>query len=533
MIPTMIAPAIVIDRIPQHERADGQAWRVLDPTEHNMERLNARARGSARTYHTLVVEGPLSRGSFERAVDLLVTRHPTMRVRIVRDDEGRLAYAPTHGERPDGTARVPINYVTANDLTAWPALVEADMNAGAIASERGPLFAFAVLSPPGLADGANGRRVIVMVGHHGVCDAVSAVAVLHELLQDLASLGPHAGPDARGPWPAADVYSDGPLVNPFCLDVPAPPLPEIESRVRGLLAAGGARDAHGGAELAALRGRLDTLEQQLVAQKDGAGRYPAALATVHGLISALDAELRPARGLTAEVALGADAARYQRARTALVPRSLDAEVTAALRRAAKEHALTMHGVLSAAMLVALAAEPGASAAPRPERLALASAVNLRPQLVPPLSPSDLRMAVDIVFSRIAVEPGARFWELARRAGDDVTRAVASGRALSSYFRTVRRDLGDTPPGVAIPLLSNLGRADLATSYGPFRVRDLSASMTTHGSFQLALFCGTFDGRLSMSFYCETPTVSRAALERLAERFVNTLTIAAGGRGEEP
>jgi hypothetical protein len=199
--------------------------------------------------------------------------------------------------------------------------------------------------------------------------------------------------------------------------------------------------------------------------------------------------------------------------------------------------MTLHGVLVAAVLLALASEqrqqtPGLNASgSAPERFAIASAVSLRRHLVPPLAPHDLRMAVDVVVSRVVVEPGARFWEIARRAGDDVKQAVTKRRALSSYFRTKPRDFGDTPAGIPIPLVSNLGRAGLRTQYGPLRVLELAGAMTTHGSFQLALLAVSFDERLRLSFYCETPTVSRAKLERFSAQVLDVLARAA--RGEEP
>ena len=513
-----LASRIVVDRVPVHQLATGDELRALDPTEHNMERLNAQARGSGRTYHTLLIEGPLSRAQFEQALDALASRHPLLRVRIVRSDDGALHYAPTRGDRDDGTARVPVSYIKGGDLSAWPELVEADMNAGAIASDAGPLFAFTVIEPPGLADGASGKRLIVEMGHHGACDGVSSVALLHELLEQLAH--PHASAKLE----------DRPLSDPFCLDLPVPELAEIETKARSLL---DGRDARRREELEALHTRLERLEQRLLAERDGDGRFPVALKTVHGLLSSLGAELLPAGRIVPEIDVGTGPDRYEQARTALLHRTLGVEPLRALRRAAKERALTLHGVFAAAMLIALAAERAAAQGPAlpPERLALASAVSLRKLLVPPISSHDLRMAVDILVSRIPVEAGARFWDLARRAGDDVKHAVASGRALSSYFRTVPRDFGDTPPGIAIPLLSNLGRVELKTQYGSLKLLEFSGAMATHGSFQLAVLFVTFDERLSVSFYCETPTVSRAALERLAARVLDALTRVAGG--EEP
>jgi hypothetical protein len=504
-----LSPAIIVDRVPAHELATGAVLRALDPTEHNMERLNAHARGAGRAYLALVVEGPLSRASLEQAIDALTTRHPLLRVRIVRGDDGACHFAPTRGDREDGTARVPLSYTAAEELSTWPELLEADMNGGAIASDKGPLFAFAVIEPPGLDDGASSRRVVVLAGHHATADGMSLLTLLRELLEQLAH--PHA--------PVR--LEDRALVDPFSLDLPVPELSELEAKLRALL---DERSARRREELETLRERLELLERDLLMERGADGRFPAALKTVHGWLSSLDAELLPARGIVAEADCGTGAARYERARTALLHRALGVEPTRALRRLAKEHGLTLHGVLAAAVLLALAAEPAG-----PGRLALASAVSLRQKLVPPLSSHDVKMAIDIVVSRISVEAGTRFWELARRAGDDVTRAMGNARPLSSYFRTVRRDFGDIPPGVPLPLLTNFGKVELAAEYGRLKVLELCGAMTTHGSFQLVVLALTFDERLSMSFYCETPTVSRAALERFAGRVLANLDrVAAGG-----
>jgi hypothetical protein len=507
----VLATGVLVDDVPEHELASADVLRVLDATEHNMERLNVRARGSGRTYKTLVLEGPLSRAQLQQALDALVARHPLLGARIVRQTDGTLAYARI---RATAGAVLQLASAVVSDFSTLPELLEADMNAGAMASSSGPLFVFTLLEPPGLEDGASGRRALVMVGHHCACDGVSSLALLHELLEQLAN--PLAQPSLEDP----------PLRNPFCLDHPAPELAQLESELRIAL---DRDDPDRRARLEALQGRFEALEEHLLAQRDSAGRLPAALLTVHGCLSSFGAQLSPARGIVPEIEV-TGSTRYESARTAFLKRSLGVETTQALRRAAKQRELTVHGALGAATLIALAAE-SATQSPRPERLALASAVSLRKQLVPPLPTQALRMAVDIVVSRIPVEPGASFWELARRVGDDVARSTARCRPLSSSFRTVPRDFNETPPGVALPLLSNLGRAELRTQYGPLKVLELGTGMATHGSFQLALLAFTFAERLNFSFYSETPTVSRATLERFADRLLQTLSAAA--TGDEP
>jgi len=502
----VLTPGLLVDGVPDHEQASGDVLRALDATEHNMERLNVRARGSGRTYKTLVLEGPLSRAELEQAIAVLTARHPLLGARIVRQLDGTLAYARTP---PSAGPVLQLGSGVVSDFSTLPQLLEADMNAGAMASSR--LFAFTLLEPPGLEDGASGQRALVMVGHHCACDGVSSVALLHELLDQLAN------PRAQRR------LEDPPLRNPFCLDTPAPELAQLETELRIAL---DRRDADRNVRLEALQGRFEALEEHLLAQRDSAGRLPAALLTVQGCLSSLSAQLSPARGIVPEIEVNG-ASRYEHARTAFLKRSLRVETTQALRRAAKQRGLTLHGAFGAATLIALAAEY-ATQSPRPERLALATAVSLRKQLVPPLPTHALRMAVDILVSRIPVEPGASFWELARRVGDDVTRSTARCRALSSSFRTVPRDLNETPPGVPLPLLSNLGRAELRTHYGPLRVLELGTAMAAHGSFQLALLAFTFAERLNFSFYAETPTVSRATLERFADRILQTLSAVATG-----
>ena len=518
----LLAETILVNGVPVRELAPLDVLRGLDATEHNMERLNAKARGSSRTYNSVVLDGPLARASLERALDALASRHPMLRVRIVQNPNGTLGYAPTRGGRDDGTAHVPVSYTAVDDLSTWPELLEADMNAGAIRSGSGPLFAFGIIEPRGLDDGASGRRVLVMVGHHAVCDAISCFALLDELLAQLA----HPHPLQR--------LEDQPPGDPFCLDRAVPKLAELEAEAASALADPSPQRRQ---RLEALLGRLERLERHLLTLGDGAGRFPSALKGVHGWLSSVAAELLPAASIVPETAVEPGVTRYEHVRTAFQRLTLGVEPTQALKRAAKQHAMTQHGVFLAAALLALATEQNERALglepPRspPERFAIASAVSLRQHLVPPLSPDDLRMAVDVVVSRIVVEPGARFWELARGAGDDVTQAVAKGRPVSSYFRAKPRDFGDTPLGIPVPLLSNLGRVGLRTQYGPLRVLELNGAMTTHGSFQLVMLCLTFDERLSLSFYCETPTVSREALERFAARVLEILTRVANG--EEP
>jgi hypothetical protein len=465
--------------------------RPLDPTEHNMERLNARARGANTPYAIVHVRGPLERAVLERAVETLTDRHPMLRVRIAQLPSGELVFVPTRGDRHDGTARVPIAYLAATD---WRELVEADMNAGGIDSARGPLFALAVL------DGDDDEHVLVMIAHHAVSDAASLFAVLDELLAQIAE--PHAVP-AR---------ADRSLIDPYTLpgDVP-----DLAAEVRGAIERG---DIAAAAEL---RARLEAIELELL----GRGAYAAALKPVQGWIGQLAGCVAARRGVIAERDLGTSAERCRTAGTGVLRRTAFDGV--ALGAAAKQHRLTLHAVLSAAVLRAHAERNGERAPVI--HLDVVSAVNLRGQFTPPLDAADLRMAVDVAVATVPIAHADRFWAIAARCGEQIRRAIDRRRSLASWFRTERRDLATSPPGAPIVLLSNVGRIPLRASYGALRVTDASIAMTTHGSFQIGILFGTFGDALGANFYFETPTVSRASAERFADTVVRTLAeIAAGG-----
>jgi len=362
-----------------------------------MERLNARARGANTTYAIVHVRGPLVHAAIERAVETLTDRHPMLRVRIAQVAGGELVFVPTRGDRHDGTSRIPIAYIGGAE---WRELVEADMNAGGIDSARGPLFSLAVL------DGEGDEHVLVMIAHHVVSDAVSLFALLDELLAQIAE--PHAVP-AR---------ADRCMTDPYTL---ACDLPDLAADVRSVIERGDVAAA------AALRARLETIEVELL----GRGTFPTALKTVQAWIGQLAGCVVERRGVLAERDLGTGPARYKTAGTGLVRRTgFDGP---ALGAAAKQHGLTLHALLSAAVVRAHAERNrGLGGATEPTiHLDVVSAVNLRGQFSPPLDAADLRMAVDVAIATVPLADDSRFWQIAARCGEQTRQAIERRRSLSS------------------------------------------------------------------------------------------------------
>jgi len=494
------------------------ALRELDPTEHNMERLNRAARGSGTSYHVLRLRGELSLEALRKAVDVLTDRHPMLRVRIGKHREtGALCFVPTQGSRPDGTARIPIVSIDVDRLDDWVALVEKDMNAGPIASHRGPLFAFALLEPRGEAERLANERILVELHHHGAADGLSSLALIHELLEEVAM------PQS---WQARP---DRSVTTPFSL--PASHNDEVASlatRVEELV-------SHDDATEERLRERdelllaLEKVEDDFLASGDAEGRYSETLFVVHGLISQLSGFRKNRVFVRADTDVGSGPERYETVRTGLLHRTVPASVVEPVRRAAKQRGLTMHGALTAAVLGAYAERHHRFGTSAHGTYALGTPVSLRGQFAPPLDRRDVRMAVDVSFTHTDVAPGNSFWDLASRTGTDVARDVERRRTLSSWFRTARRDLDAPPPGAPLVLVSNLGRASMNERYGELELLEVTGMIACHGGFQIALVFATLHGDLTYSLHFEEPTVSRESAQRFADTVAERLVEVAEGR----
>jgi hypothetical protein len=503
----MLRSTLTCTDAPRYERlASRDVLRALDPTEHNMERLNASARGSGVCYHALRLRGDVSVPALRRAIDVMTARHPLMRVRIAQSSEtNALVFAPAQ-------AAVPLEVIEVDDLDEWQRMVEEDMNAGPLASDRGPLYAFALLEPKGGEQRARNERLLMELHHHAVGDGHSSLWLCHELLEELTS---------PRPWPARP---DREVESPFVLDDEMTfDLAELTTRARGLSPESdrSARDA--------LLQELEALEEQLLAVGDDEGRLARRLFHVHSLIASLITMQSDRIVLRADTDIGVGPERYERAGTGFLRRALAQDVIAALRPAAKAQTVTVHAALTAAVLFAYAEHHWREGTRTRGTFALGTPVSLREQLRPRLERGDLRMAVDVSLTHTSLGPGDRFWDVARRTGGDVTRDVRRRRTLSSWFRTPPRDLTKPPPGVPLAIVSNLGQSLMQESYGELELLDVTGVMTTHGAFWTGMIFSTFRSTTSFALSFETPTIARASAERFADVVCACLEEAAHGR----
>jgi hypothetical protein len=466
--------------------------RPLDPTEHNMERLNRMGCGAGIVYQTARVRGVLERDAFEAAVAALA-RHGAVRARVVRGPEGALGFAESAGCRPQ------IAWMTSEDpANAWPPYVEADMNAGPVASHRGSAFRAFVFS-------AGHEHTITLAAPHHLLDGLSAVALMRELLEQIAR------PQRLPAMPLRAVES------PFVAGCSDELRATYADLARSVAAWADSDPSARSRERGSLLVALEELETRLLHEGDRKV-LPAVLLDVQRLIAQVARSCPEIEHVAADEDPGAPPERSGRVRTGRLVDTIRATVVTRLVASARERGITMHGVFGAAALFALAARNRAlSGTPDgPRTLNIASPVNLRKQFHPPLADDDVRMAVDVALTPVLVAPGDGFWEIAARFSASVAREVERRRALGSWFRTERRRMEQPLSGVPVPLVSNIGRVAAEARYGDLELLELHGCMSTHSMFQIAMLIQTLRDAVGVCYYHELPTVSGASMRTLVD-----------------
>jgi hypothetical protein len=218
-------------------------------------------------------------------------------------------------------------------------------------------------------------------------------------------------------------------------------------------------------------------------------------------------------------------------RTRVIPVELDAPLTAALLARARAEKTTVHGALSAAMILGAIADTGRSRG----NISFGSPVNVRANLAPAVG-EDVGFFVSMLAFRDAVELSLPFWELARRVRrqleDNLARADPMGMLvlfpkafdLFGINRLSPHALAERVQKliVATSGLTNLGRLTIATDHGPLRIEDchFGASPSALGSF-----LGTatsLNGRLFWNFMWPDPNLTERHATALVTSIVERL-----------
>jgi|CXWL01.1.fsa_nt_gi hypothetical protein len=222
---------------------------------------------------------------------------------------------------------------------------------------------------------------------------------------------------------------------------------------------------------------------------------------------------------------------------------LDPPAVGALRERCRREQTTVHAALAAALLLAsceLSAGHG-------EALGLATPVDLRPTLDPPLPPVTPSLATGTVttFHRVAgdrVAGETNPWALAREIGATVAARVAVGEAHLAYLVERLDRLPSTPaalPAVARGLaarpaasvMSNLG---VLPSFGAGQVRRLLCALRPLPHQPCFVVATTREGRLELTLVHDESRLPGDVARQLADRLIGGLVrVAASSVGVRP
>ena len=233
-------------------------------------------------------------------------------------------------------------------------------------------------------------------------------------------------------------------------------------------------------------------------------------------------------------------AGYGERRAAVRMLRFEPELVSALADRARSEHTTVHGALSAAIVMASRPELGSP----PSHIAFSSAVNMRDRFSPSIG-DDLGLYATLVYSAHHVGHEAAFWPLARELRAGLDNAVASGQpflgiaALPRWIMFRYRKAGRGDPGkqaaatafhrgmVKAFALTNIGKLDVLPDIGPIRISALGFVVSPSVLGTSAFTAATIGGTLCLNSIVMEPIVSRSTQDRILERVQTLIRSAAG------
>ncbi|GAA4761515.1 condensation domain-containing protein [Streptomyces sanyensis] len=218
---------------------------------------------------------------------------------------------------------------------------------------------------------------------------------------------------------------------------------------------------------------------------------------------------------------------FEERRTRFLHRSLDGPTLVRLARACRARGVTVHGVLAAAMVRALAVDAGAEEG---AWYSIGSPVDFRSGLEPAVGPDDVGSYVATIPSLVEHRADLPLWETAREISADLRARTARGE----QFSMINGIGGAGPQNLAESLpfvrhldergpinlcLSNLGRVPFPDAVGPLRASGAQfiASLSVVGAFVATV--NSTHHQLAWNFTYAQGIVRDDRAERLADRCV--------------
>lgn len=210
----------------------------------------------------------------------------------------------------------------------------------------------------------------------------------------------------------------------------------------------------------------------------------------------------------------------------------------ALADLARREDTTVHGALSAAIVLASRPELG----PAPSHVAFSSALDMRDRFSPSIG-DDLGLYATLVYSTHLIDDKTGFWPLARELKAGLNVAVGSGQpflgitALPRWMMYRYRKAGGGEAGkqavttafhrgmVEAFALTNIGKTDVVADDGPIRISALGFVVSPSVLAASAFTAATIDGTLCLNSIVMEPIVSRGTQDRIIERMQSVIQVA--------
>lgn len=253
-------------------------------------------------------------------------------------------------------------------------------------------------------------------------------------------------------------------------------------------------------------------------------------------VAASEARVALRHGLPVRVRRDVEVFAHSR-RTRVISHQIDEAATATLSARARAEKTTVHGALSAAMVLGVLADARLG---RRGSVAFGSPVNVRARLDPPVG-EESGFYVSMAAFRTGIRADIPFWDVARAVRRSLERDLARDAGLSmltvlhAVFAMMRGDHVAPRTFVerwerfapATTGLTNLGRLGIETRHGPLSIEDcfFAASPSALGAFLST--STSLHGRIRWNFLWPDPVMTSAHATALADDIVHRLEAAAG------
>lgn len=117
------------------------------------------------------IRGPLDHANLPAVLGRLRVRHPLLAVRVDLNDDGTAFFTT------EGVPAIPVHVESRESERQWISRVEREIRTPFI-METGPLFRCALIQSTEVSE-------LILCGHHGICDGMSLVYLLRDVLEQL------------------------------------------------------------------------------------------------------------------------------------------------------------------------------------------------------------------------------------------------------------------------------------------------------------------------------------------------------------